>query len=263
MSGPRGVIGFAARAAVVALAGLGVFTAVERSWDTAAVLEHGMPASGISALDQERLATFARHFDVPEGSAEHALVRSGVVKANRKFLEQPGMTLLHVIPGALFLGFALLQFAPSIRKRHPALHRRSGRALLATALVVAISGMYFGLVRPHAGLLEASATGIFGAFMIFSGVRAWVCIRQRRVALHREWMIRMFATGIAIVTIRVIAALLALLIPIGPELVAPRSLGLLMWTGWIVTLLAAEAWIRLSRREEEKRPAEAGRFLEA
>jgi len=263
------VIGAIVRIAVILLVAFGVFGAIERSLDASSVLADGKPASGIARLDERRLTLFAGLFGVSQESPEFMQMRASVARATGKFHEHPRKTIFHVVAGSLFLTFALLQFAPSIRTRHPALHRNSGRVLLVLVLALSLSGLYFGLFHPYAGALERSAVAVFGGFMLFAGSRAWIAIRRRQVALHREWMIRMFATGLAIACIRVFAALASFVIPVGPELVAPQTFGLTLWGGWVATLLAAEGWIRATRGSalvkalQKGRPAEAGRPVEA
>jgi hypothetical protein len=76
--------------------------------------------------------------------------------------------------------------------------------------------------------------------------KGYLAIRHREIARHREWMIRVFALAIAISTVRIVAGLLDIaLAPVG---VSPRTLFVIsLWTGWIVTITAAELWIRHSR----------------
>ena len=78
------------------------------------------------------------------------------------------------------------------------------------------------------------------------GVRAFVAIRNGQVALHREWMIRAFSVLIGISTIRVVG--IAFDLTLTPAGYGPRELfALSLWTGWIISLGAAELWIRRSR----------------
>jgi hypothetical protein len=59
-------------------------------------------------------------------------------------------------------------------------------------------------------------------------------------------MIRAFAVAIGISTVRVIGAILdPALTPYGYS--APQVLGLSLWVGWLLTVAAAEIWIRRSR----------------
>jgi uncharacterized membrane protein len=167
-------------------------------------------------------------------------------EVDRRFAAHPVVTLLHVIPGGLFLLLAPLQFVTRVRSRYPDVHRWSGRALLLLAGIVGCTGLYFGLAMPYGGRGEAIAIGVFGGLLLVAATTAFVAIRRRQVARHREWMLRVFAIAIAISTVRLIGAVAdVVLTPAGwpPKEVFVFSI----WTGWILTLGTAEVWIRHTR----------------
>lgn len=176
-----------------------------------------------------------------------ALQRPAVVaRMDGTFASHPKLTLLHVVPGGLFLLFAPLQFVSRLRVRHPALHRWSGRILLLLLIATALPGLFFGLLMPFGGLGEAVAIALFGVTLLIAIVVAFVAIRRGQIARHREWMIRVFAFAIAISTIRIAFGVIdAALTPSGYP--PPDQFVLSVWAGWIVTLAAAEAWIRYTR----------------
>ena len=71
-------------------------------------------------------------------------------------------------------------------------------------------------------------------------------IRQGEIALHREWMIRAFAIGLAVATIR----------PDRGRVLRHRRLthltphdffGTAFWLGFTIHLIAAEVWINYTR----------------
>lgn len=161
-----------------------------------------------------------------------------------RFTTRPAMTLLHVLPGALFLSLGLLQFSSRIRRRYIRFHRWSGRVLMVTAIITAITGLFFGVLIPVAGFGEASVIALVGAFLIVAVVRGFLAIRRGDVARHREWMIRAFAAGIAVSTVRVIVGTSQLFMPMPPE----QTIVVSFWAGWAITLGAAELWIRLTSR---------------
>jgi len=159
-----------------------------------------------------------------------------------RFAAHPTLTLLHVLPGALFLTLGPLQFSRRIRARHLPFHRWSGRVLVVAAIVSAIASLYFGVLHPFAGLGEVSSIATFGALIVFSVVRGFVAIRRGDVARHREWMIRAFAIGIGISTIRVVGAIVQLVARTTPA----ETVTISFWAGWTLTLAVAETWIRLT-----------------
>jgi len=174
-----------------------------------------------------------------------------------RFAADPFVTMLHILPGGLFLILAPLQFSSRIRSRHIRFHRWSGRILVGAAIVTAPAGLYFGLLMPYGGLGEATATVFFGGLFVFSVGRAFVAIRRGQVARHREWMIRAFAIAIGISTVRVVGtAFDIVLTPAG--LPPPEVFALSLWTGWTVTLAAGELWIRYTRGAGERRTFRSG-----
>jgi hypothetical protein len=51
------------------------------------------------------------------------------------FAHYPVLTLIHIIPGALFMVLGPLQFSPTIRARYLQWHRWSGRVYLICSLI--------------------------------------------------------------------------------------------------------------------------------
>src|ERR1700679_10912 len=51
------------------------------------------------------------------------------------------LTFVHIIPGALFMILAPLQFVPGIRARHLWFHRFSGRILVVLGLIIGITAL--------------------------------------------------------------------------------------------------------------------------
>jgi hypothetical protein len=70
---------------------------------------------------------------------------------------------------------------------------------------------------------------------------AWRAVRQRRYAAHRRWMIRSFALALSAVTLR-----LALLVPMQLQLDFMPVYRMTSWASWILNLLLAELWLRLT-----------------
>ena len=163
-----------------------------------------------------------------------------------RFAAHPLLTLLHVLPGGILLTLAPFQFSRRIRSRHIQFHRWSGRVLIVTTFVVVLTALYFGVLAPYAGRNEVIATVLFGGFCLAAVCRAFLAIRRRQVARHREWMIRAFAIAIGISTIRVVGGVFDMVLtPAGYR--SQEIFVLSFWTGWLITLGAAELWIRYTR----------------
>ena len=163
-----------------------------------------------------------------------------------RFARNRVMISLHVLAGAAFLVLAPLQLSSAIRRRYRRFHRWSGRVLVMTGGLTAIAGLFFGLLMPYAGAGEASAIALFGGLFLVAISKGVIAIRRGDVAAHREWMIRAFAVGIGISTVRIVAAILDFtLTPAGFS--PPRIFVLSIWTGWSTTVVAAELWLARTR----------------
>jgi len=161
-----------------------------------------------------------------------------------EFSRHPLLTLIHILPGALFMVLGPLQFMPGIRARHLRFHRLSGRVYIASAYIVGISALIMSFVLPPiGGINQAAATILFAILFLVSLSKAWWHVLHKRVALHREWMIRAFSIGLAIGTIRPIMVLFFAFSGLPPQV----FFGTAFWIGFTLHTLAAEIWINYTR----------------
>jgi uncharacterized membrane protein len=165
------------------------------------------------------------------------------------------LTLIHIMPGTLFLVLAAFQFAPSIRRKHLQFHRWSGRVLVVTGLIVGVSALVMSYRMNIGGPNETAATTLFGIVFLICLIKAYVYIRRKDVARHREWMIRAYAVGLGVATTRPIVGMFFAFRRLTPH----EFFGIAFWLGFTITLLAAEAWIDYTRYHgsERMRNAEA------
>ena len=169
-----------------------------------------------------------------------------VAAFDRRFGAHAFATLLHVVPGGLFLLLLPLQFVAAIRTRWPQVHRWLGRVLVVAAVAATLPAFYFGLRHPYAGPAEAITIAAVGIWFLTALARAVVAIRLGEVARHRAWMIRATAVAVGISTVRLVSIPLELaLLPLalGPA----RVFVLAIWIGWMLTLGCAEWWVRRTR----------------
>jgi uncharacterized membrane protein len=166
---------------------------------------------------------------------------------NPGFARFPAITDVHVVLGAVYLGLAPLQFLRPLRARWPAVHRWLGRSLVGIGLVIGLSALFLGFVVPMSGNPERVVIGAFGGLFLASLVLSVVRIRERRVAEHREWMIRAFAIGLSIATMRLIF-IPALMVVGNPteQQVAVLSVSSFA-IAFAIHALVAEWWIRRTR----------------
>ncbi len=193
---------------------------------------------GVAAVIRRTLHLFA---PAAPGSSEAAALDAG-------FARHPVLTMFHIIPGFLFMVLAPLQFVRRLRSSRPRLHRWTGRVVIASGLIIGTTGLVMSTRMAIGGANETAATMLFAIFLLFALVKAFLSIRRGKVAQHREWMIRAFAIGLAVATVR----------PIVGAFFATRSIthltpheffGTAFWLGFTMNLIAAEVWINHARRE--------------
>jgi uncharacterized membrane protein len=167
------------------------------------------------------------------------------------FAHYPILTLIHIVPGMLFMLLGPWQFSASIRARHLRWHRFSGRLFVICGAIVGVSALLMSFAMPAiGGVNQAAATASFGAFFLFALGRAFWMIRRREIALHREWMIRAFATGLAVATIRPIIGMFfatSRLTGMTPH----EFFGTAFWIGFTLQVMVAEVWIQMTRGARE------------
>jgi len=168
----------------------------------------------------------------------------------QRYIAHPWMGYLHIVPGVIYLLGAPLQLSRRFRTRHYPVHRRLGRVLLSCALLSGVLALVFGLLHSWGGWLEASAALVFGVWFVACLVLAFRAIRRDDVPQHRRWMIRAFAVGIGIGTIRI---WIGIFTPIvisrngGTEdLTMPdaTTFGLAFWLAFTMHVALGEWWLR-------------------
>lgn len=159
---------------------------------------------------------------------------------DRRYVEHPWLAYLHIAPGIGYLLGAPVQLAYRVRSRHYGLHRRLGRALLTAGLVSGVLAIALGFVMPFGGTSEATATYVFGSWFLVCLLLAFRAIRRDDVVNHRRWMIRAFAMGVGVGTIRIWLGLFAATGLFEFE----EGFGLAFWLAFPIHAAVAELWIR-------------------
>ena len=165
------------------------------------------------------------------------------------FAHYPILTLIHIVPGLLFMILGPLQFSATIRARHLRWHRWSGRIFVICGLVIGISALVMSLGMPAiGGINQAAATTLFATLFLFALCKAFWHIQRREIVRHREWMIRAFAIGLAVATIRPIIGIFFATSRFSG--LTPREFfGTAFWIGFVLQIIAAEAWIHATTQQ--------------
>ena len=161
------------------------------------------------------------------------------------FARHMALTVLHILPAALFVVLAPLQFMPSVRQKHLQFHRWSGRVLVVYGLIVGTSALIMSYKMNIGGLNETAATTLYGIVFLICLSKAYLYIRRKDVARHREWMIRAFGVALGVATTRPIVGIFFAFRRLTPH----EFFGIAFWLGFTTTFLAAEAWIDYTRQQ--------------
>lgn len=166
-----------------------------------------------------------------------------------RYVAHPWLGYLHIVPGVIYLLGAPLQLSRRFRTRHYSVHRRLGRALLACGLIAGVYALLFGVLHPWGGWSESTATVVFGTWFLACLSLAYRSIRSGDARQHRRWMIRAFAVGIGIGTIRIWIGVFTGIQQSragDTEVVSPDSatFGLAFWLAFVMHAAIAEWWLR-------------------
>lgn len=165
--------------------------------------------------------------------------------------ETPIASLLHLFMAGWYFILAPTQFLPIVRKRCPAMHRWAGRCALPAFFVGTLASFFMMPLMPT---ISAAATLIFGMYASACSIMAYVSIFLRRnVALHREWALRTYAVGFAVLSMRVLyipvyfPLMTFLGVPTLPVNEAQHEMGLAFWLMWTTHTMLMEVYINCTR----------------
>jgi uncharacterized membrane protein len=114
--------------------------------------------------------------------------------------------LPHGIAGALVLLIAPLQFSGRLRRRFPRLHRLGGRLYVAGVVILAPLGAYIQYFQERLGAPRSfTVLGVVdAALLLATTLIALVFAYKRKIAQHRQWMIRSYAVALVFIEARFI-----------------------------------------------------------
>lgn len=105
----------------------------------------------------------------------------------------------HILLAALMIGTGTLQLVPSIRVRHPALHRWSGRIYIPAAAMLAAAGLYVTWTRSASeNLVPYIGNSTNGVLIVFFASMTLRYALKRDFVAHRAFALRLFISGSAI-----------------------------------------------------------------
>ncbi|BBX35024.1 hypothetical protein MMAGJ_43060 [Mycolicibacterium mageritense] len=166
------------------------------------------------------------------------------------------LLVAHVLLASVAMVGAVVQIWPGLRRRHPTLHRRTGRVYVATAIPAAGCAMVIGAATPFGPVLAVSNVALAALWLWFT-VDGFVAARQRRFGAHRRQMLRSATLALSIITNRIWTPVLFVACePLRDSIFGGNEerfmwavAGVGAWLGWTVPLLGLQLWLR-------RRPAE-------
>jgi uncharacterized membrane protein YozB (DUF420 family) len=163
------------------------------------------------------------------------------------------LLVTHIFLGSIALLAVCLQVWPWLRRSHPAVHRWSGRVYVTVALTASVCVMIIAPMGLY-GANQRVANTMLALLWFGTTLAGFRAIRQRRIADHRQWMLRSFALCFSIVAFRVWMLLaFAVFVPgifTGAEIdqtEISQAVGVTSWLSWVVNLLIVEWWLHRRR----------------
>lgn len=112
--------------------------------------------------------------------------------------------LPHAVFGTLMYLTMPLQYSERLRKRFPTLHRITGRLYVLSVFIVAPTGAYIQYFEERLGFPRSfTVLAVVDALLLMgTTLMGFVFAYRRKIAQHRQWMIRSFALALVFVEAR-------------------------------------------------------------
>lgn len=160
------------------------------------------------------------------------------------------LLVAHVLLASVAMVCAVAQIWPGLRRRHPGLHRRTGRVYVFTAIPAAVSAMVIGAATPFGPVLAVSNVAL-GALWLWFTVDGFIAGRRRRFGVHRRQMLRSVTLALSIITNRIWTPVLFVAFEPLRDIVFRGNdehylwtvAGLGAWLGWTVPMMVLQLWL--------------------
>lgn len=163
-----------------------------------------------------------------------------------KYFDIRLLLLVHIAGGATALLTGPLQFWDELRRKSRALHRRIGMTYLVAIAVSAPCALFMSFTTARE--LGWPYTASLQAWVAVWTVSTWLAYRyarQKKLKLHKEWMIRSYLVTFAFV----VSALLAKVPVIASRGSFAEVSPVLFWVGWTVPLFIVDVVLSAQRRQ--------------
>jgi uncharacterized membrane protein len=152
--------------------------------------------------------------------------------------------LPHAVAGALVILLAPFQFSDRLRQRFTKLHRVLGRLYVAGAVILAPTGAYIQYHQERLGLPRSFTVlaAVDAVMLLVTTLVALVFAYKRKIAQHRQWMIRSYAVALVFLEVRFIMGIT------GWEQLGVEIVQAIIWSCLAMSLLLADLannWLEL------------------
>ncbi len=146
-----------------------------------------------------------------------------------------GWILTHVGLGTVALLTGPVQLWLGFAHRRMSLHRTLGKVYMVTVFLGALVALRLAFT-PSAGLVFGIGLGVLAVAWLLTTGTAFLAIRRRQIAQHREWMIRSYVVTFAFVFFRMIVGVMQA----GGIGTLPEQLATAAWLCWSLPLVITE-----------------------
>lgn len=153
----------------------------------------------------------------------------------------PLIFVIHAFAGGVALLIVPLQLNRRLLNKQRKIHRLLGRIYVVAIWIASISALWSAIFF-DVNLAAKIAFGVLSILWFGTTTIAFLRIRKRKIAQHREWMIRSFSLSFFFVTFSFWVPGLA-----STSLPHAISYPLAVFLSWSLNLLVAELWIRRTR----------------
>jgi len=147
---------------------------------------------------------------------------------------------VHVFTSLLALAAGFTQFAPSLLRRWPPVHRWMGRLYVLDVCLVTGPASLIMAFYANGGITSRLAFSILATLWITTTALAYRTALRRQWSEHRAWMIRSYALTLSAITLRAWKVLIIAAVHPAPM----DAYRIVAWLGFVPNLLIAEWWVR-------------------
>ncbi|RFS23325.1 DUF2306 domain-containing protein [Chitinophaga silvatica] len=148
---------------------------------------------------------------------------------------------VHIFVSIFVLLAGMLQFSRWLLKKHPQIHRASGK--LYAVIIIAFSGpsgLIMGIYA-NGGISGRISFVLLSVLWLGFTIMGWIRARQGKWKAHIIWMLRSYALTLSALTLRFFTFLIGIMhLHIPPF----KAYVLVAWTSWTINLLIAEIVVK-------------------